>query len=778
MNEFKVAFGENRQAKKWKNGTITLEELRSRLSSTFRTTETMAEYQKMKSAGRSAAKDKGGFVGGHLKDGKRSAQTVECRSLLTLDVDNASLTFLDEYLALCPYETLIYSTHGHTPSAPRYRLVIPLTRDVTPEEYNAITRLFAAEQGINQFDPCSFIPSQLMFWPTTSADGEYIFREVEGDPLDPDLFLSRYTDWKDPLSLPTSAKEPIPHIGKSKVEDPLKKSGIVGTFCRAFTMQAAIDRFLGDVYEKVRDDRYHLIGSSSGPGVQIYDDKLAYSNHATDPAARQTCNAFDLVRIHRFAEEGDEKRSFAAMAEWAASLPEVSRLLLEEKQTAASRAFEEESDDESWQDNLIRDKRGNLINSLHNLGLIMTYDKYMKNIVFNQLADGMEIKGDIPWVHGETKFWRDADDAQLIWYVDQNYGTFSQRNYDIAVTKCVDDRSYHPIKEYLGRLPAWDGIPRVDTLLIDYLGAPDNEYVHTVTRKELCAAVTRIFHPGAKFDTLLVLVGEQGIGKSTLIAKLAMEWFSDSLTLTDISDGKAGAEKLQGIWIMEIGEMAGMRKAEQEKLKAFFGRQDDKYRAAFGRRVQSHPRQTVMFGTTNAESGFLRDITGNRRYWPVDVFGTGTKKPWELTQAEVDQIWAEVLVLVAKGEKLTLPAELAETAKSEQNKAMEKDEREGVVRLFLEKLLPEDWANMDLFQRREFLRGDDPTQKEGTVRRTSVSNMEIWCECFGRNREDLKPTESYALSSLMSRIEGWSRPKTLQNQPLYGKQRVYLRETV
>ncbi|HPR90304.1 MAG TPA: virulence-associated E family protein, partial [Synergistaceae bacterium] len=614
-----------------------------------------------------------------------------------------------------------------------------------------------------------------MFWPTTSSDGEYIFREVEGEALDPDLYLSSHPDWKDPLTLPTSSKEAPAHEGKGKVEDPLTKEGIVGTFCRAMgTIQNAMDLYLSDVYEKVRDDRYHLIGSSSGPGVQIYDNKLAYSNHATDLAARQTCNAFDLIRLHKFPDE-DEKRSFAKMSEWAASLPEVSRLLLEEKQNAATEAFSEE-DEEDWQDRLIRDKHGNLINSLHNLGLIMTYDPYMKNIVFNQLADGMEIKGEVPWAHEGKKFWRDQDDAQLIWYVDQNYGSFSQRNYDIAVTKCVDDRSYHPIKEYLETLPEWDKIPRVDTLLVDYLGAVDTPYVRAVTRKELCAAVTRVFHPGTKFDTLLVLIGDQGIGKSTLIARLAMDWFSDSLTLSDINDGKAGAEKLQGIWIMEIGEMAGMRKAEQEKLKAFFGRQDDKYRAAFGRRVQSHPRQSVMFGTTNAESGFLRDITGNRRYWPVTVLGTGTRKPWELTQDDVNQIWAEVLVLVAKGEPLTLPADLEEQAKAEQNSAMEKDEREGVVRLFLETLLPANWDQLDLYQRREFLRGDDPTQKEGTVRRMAVSNMEIWCECFGRNREDLKPAESYALSSLMSRIEGWSRPKTLQTQALYGKQRVYLRE--
>ena len=774
MNEYKVAFGENRQSKKWKNGTITLEELRNRLSTTFRTAETQAEYQKMKSAGRSAAKDKGGFVGGVLKDGVRSAVTVVVRSLLTLDVDNASLTFLDEYLALSPYETLIYTTHGHMPSAPRYRLVIPLTRDVSPEEYNAITRFFAAEQGMEMFDTCSFTPSQLMFWPTTSSDGEYIFREVEGEPLDPDAYLATHPNWKDPLALPTSSKEAPAHEGKDKVEDPLTKQGIVGTFCRAVgTIQNAIDLYLPDVYEKVSENRYHLIGSSSGPGVQIYDNKLAYSNHATDLAARQTCNAFDLIRLHKFPDE-DEKRSFTKMSEWAASLPEVSKLLLEEKQAAAEQAFSEDSE-EDWQDKLLRDKHGNLINSLHNLGLIMTYDPYMKNIVFNQLADGMEIKGPIPWAHGTSNFWRDQDDAQLIWYVDQNYGSFSQRNYDIAVTKCVDDRSYHPIKEYLASLPEWDGTPRVDTLLVDYLGAADTPYVRAVTRKELCAAVKRIYAPGTKFDTLLVLIGEQGIGKSTLIARLAMDWFSDSLTLTDISDGKAGAEKLQGVWIMEIGEMAGMRKAEQEKLKAFFGRQDDKYRAAFGRRVQSHPRQSVMFGTTNAESGFLRDITGNRRYWPVDVPGTGAKHPWELDQDTVDQIWAEVVVLVSKGEPLTLPAALEEQAKAAQAAAMEKDEREGVVRLFLDTLLPENWTKMDLYQRREFLRGDDPTQKVGTVKRSTVTNMEIWCECFGRNREDLKPADSWSIGSIMSRIEGWKRTKQTPMHELYGKQRIYIR---
>ena len=775
MRDFKVAYGDSRQAKKWRNATITWDELRERLGHPLRTGETVDEYARMKSAGRSAAKDKGGFVAGELKDGLRKAANVVCRSMLTMDVDNAKPTFLDEYEALSPYTTFIYSTHSHTPEAPRLRLVVPLTRDITPDEYQAIARLFAGEQGIEQFDPCSFIPSQLMFWPTVSSDGEYVFKEVEGTPLDPDAFLSRYPSWKDPASLPTLIKErPLHERSGKTAEDPLTKAGIVGTFCRAVgNIQNAIETYLGDVYEPAGPNRYRYIPSSSMPGVIVFEDKWVYSNHATDPAYHQECNAFDLIRIHKFWDE-DEKRSFTAMSEWAAQQPEVSKLLLEEKQTTAAKDFSVE-DDKDWRDGLIRDKHGNILNNLHNIGLIMTYDPFMRKIVFNQLADGMEIKGELPWDHSETNFWRDADDSQLIFYVDQNYGTFSQRNYDIAVTKCVDDRKYHPIKDYFSSLPAWDHIPRVDTLLIDYLGAADNPYVRAVTRKTLCAAVTRVYHPGTKFDTMLVLNGPQGIGKSTLIARLAMEWFSDSLTLSDMNDGKTAPEKLQGYWIHEIGEMAGMKKADLEKVKSFISRQDDKYRAAFGRRVTPHPRQCVFFGTTNAENGFLRDVTGNRRYWVVTTPGIGARKPWELDQETINQIWAETIRLVEEGEKLYLPADLEAMAKKEQSAAMESDEREGIVRLYLDTLLPEGWNKMDLYSRREFLRGEDPTLPKGTIRRETVSNMEIWCECLGMPKESLKSSESYAIRSMMSRIEGWERTDQVVKNKLYGQQRVYKR---
>ena len=274
---------------------------------------------------------------------------------------------------------------------------------------------------------------------------------------------------------------------------------------------------------------------------------------------------------------------------------------------------------------------------------------------------------------------------------------------------------------------------------------------------------------------MLVLNGPQGIGKSTLIARLAQQWFSDSLTLSDMNDGKTAPEKLQGYWIHEIGEMAGMKKADLEKVKSFVSRQDDKYRAAFGRRVTSHPRQCVFFGTTNAENGFLRDVTGNRRYWVVTTPGKGKRHPWDLEETEVSQIWAEAYKMVKDGEPLYLSAELEELAKKEQSAAMETDEREGLVRLYLDTLLPDNWAKMDLFSRRDFLRGDDPTMPKGTVKRTTVSNMEIWCECFGMPKESLKSPESYGIRSIMSRIEGWERTSETSRSRLYGQQRLYKR---
>ena len=523
---------------------------------------------------------------------------------------------------------------------------------------------------------------------------------------------------------------------------------MVGAFCRTYYIREAIDKFLKDVYEpSAMEGRYDYIPADSSAGVIIIDEKFSYSFHATDPACGQLLNAFDVVRVHKFPED-DPKKSFKAMAKFASEDEEVKLLIF-------------------------KDKSLQLKNTLRNLTLILENDPNLKDIVFNQHLDGMEIKGDVPWRH-PSKFWRDADDAQLISYVDENYGTFYQRNFDIAVAKVTDDRSYHPILEFLQALPEWDKVERVDTLLIDYLGAADNKYVRAVTRKTLCAAACRVLNPGCKFDTMLVLNGSQGIGKSTLIARLGGEWFSDSLSLNDTKD-KTAAEKLQGYWILEIGELAGLRKAEVETLRSFLSRQNDIYRASFGKRTTPHPRQCVFFGTTNAESGYLRDTTGNRRFWPVKTLGGGSKCSWDITREEVLQIWAEVMHYVKEGEKLYLDPEVEALAKAEQREAMESDEREGLVREYLDALLPDNWDDMDTFERRNFLDGTGKADigKKGTIRRTQVCNMEIWCECFGKERSNLKRADSNELSGILVKL-GWVRLDRKERVANYGPQFIFV----
>ena len=771
----KIAYGNSRMEKRWKNNEISWDDFCRRVSTTQTTTETVEEYRKMTKPQQDAVKDVGGFVGGHLRGGRRKTGTVLCRSMLTLDMDHGTPDILDELSLFHSHEMCVYSTHKHTPEAPRLRLIFPLKRDVSEEEYPALARKVAQEIGMDLFDDTTYQPHRLMYWPSTSSNGEYVYQVMDGDILDPDAYLGMYDDWRDVSTWPVSSRESeaVKKAAKQQA-DPLAKTGAVGAFCRTYPIREAIEKFLPDVYApSAMEGRYDYIPADSSAGVIIIDEKFAYSFHATDPACGQLLNAFDAVRVHKFPDD-DPKKSYNAMAEFAVADERVKLRIFEEKRQAAAEDFDE-ADPDAWKKQLQYEKKSmELKNNLHNLMLILENDENLKGIVFNQLADGMEIRGKVPWPH-PAKFWRDADDAQLICYVDAAYGTFSARNYDIAVTKAVDDRSYHPIREFFETIPDWDGVERADTLLIDYLGAEDTPYVRAVTRKELCAAYCRVYHPGIKFDSMIVLNGDQGIGKSTLIAKLGGEWYSDSLNLSDMND-KTAAEKLQGYWIMEIGELAGMRKADLDKVKAFISRQDDKYRASFGRRVTPHPRQCVFFGTTNSQNGYLRDITGNRRYWNVKVPGNGKYKPWDMDEDTVKQVWAEVMVYAKAGEKLYLSPELEDYAKEEQRAAMERDDREGLVQEYLDMLLPDHWDSMDVYKRRDYVRdADDPMRPDGSVRRMEVSNMEIWCECFGKAKEDMKPSDSYAIAAIMERVDGWSRTGKAKVLPIYGKQRIYRR---
>lgn len=785
--ELKIAYGSSCFAKVWSNKTITFEALCQRLETTIRTPETVEEYPKMSKPERDRAKDKGGMVGGWLREGRRKAANVECRSMLTHDIDDADPDFLERYRMLNGYESCLYSTHSHTPEAPRYRIITPLSRDVTPEEYVALARLLAKEWGIDCIDACSYRAHQLMYWPTTPANGEYVFERFQGDFLDPDKYLADHPEWRDCTMLPTSSRESTLIDRQRKQQaDPLEKPGLIGAFCRTYSIEDAIDTFLNDVYQpSVMSGRYDYVPADSSAGVVLYDGKFAYSHHASDPACGQLLNAFDVVRLHKFGHldartsEGTDLTklpSYKAMQDFALNNDGVKATLAQERM---SQAVQEFTNPDEWQKLLELDKQGRVKDTLTNIANIIRYDDNLQSIVLNDLTGMLDVNGPLPWRQVKPG-WGDADLACAKVYFEQVYGIWSPTKFKDALVAVVSaERVYHPIKEYFETL-TWDGVERIDRLLIDYLGAEDTPYTRAVTRKTLVAGVARIYQPGVKFDSILVLNGPQGIGKSTLFARLGGKWFSDSLTIGDMKD-KAAAEKLQGYWILELGELAGIRKVDVETVKSFISRVDDKYRQSYGTTVESHPRNNIIVGSTNSESGFLRDITGNRRFWPVRVTGGTKYSVFDLTQPIVDQIWAEAIARYHDGEELYLKGDVAAQAYVQQQEAMEADDREGIVAAYLDTLLPEDWDSLDLYQRRSFLGENEfgSEQRKGTVRRKKVCVMEIWCECFGKERQNLKRTDSYEIEGILMRIGCWEKLTTTKTGKthftLYGPQKTFIR---
>lgn len=777
----KISVCNRRTDKKYKNKELEWDYIIDRNRNPIRTSETAEEYSKLPKAKRGELKDIGGLVGGWLKDGIRKNGNVTFRTLGLLDADSipADVNFQSIVrTALDGVTYFLYSTHSHTPETPRCRIVILFGREVSEDEYPAVMRMVAKQIGMDFFDDSTYESNRMMYWASCPSNGEFVFDEQTGEPLDVDKYLGMYADWRDVSQWPTSSRqsEAVKHEA-AKQEDPLSKPGVVGAFCRAYSVTAVIDKFLPEVYApSVIEGRYDYVLGEGTAGVVVYDDKFAYSHHATDPACGKLLNAFDLVRTHRFGSE-DDKKSFGQMCEMALSDDSVKLQIAEERQVQAQEDFDPETDD--WKKLLRYQTRSTVLeNSVWNETLILNNDPDFANFAYNELASRVQVTGATPWERPiDNSFWRDADTAQLKALIDVRYVSFSSRNHDVSFTKVADDRRFHPIRDYMNALPEWDKVPRIETLLVRCLQADDTRYVRTVTRKTFAAAVARVYRPGTKYDSILVLDGAQGIGKSTIFKDLVGdEYYSDTLSLTDMND-KSGAEKLQGFWIVEIGELAGMKKADIEKVKAFLSTADDKYRPSYGKTVESHPRQCIIIASVNGERGYLRDITGNRRFWIVKLHQNEQKKRWHFTKEERDQIWAEAKAIYESGEKLYLEADMIKEAEKVQQSAMEVDERQGMVEEYLDTLLPDGWENMDIYARRSYVNDkSDPTRPNGVTVKTVVSNAEIWCECFCRNLSEMKPADSYAIAALMTQVDGWERTNERCRQPMYGRQRLYRRK--
>jgi putative DNA primase/helicase len=897
-----IAVGRSRKEINWKNREWSWRELVEKLSFTHRTAETLGEYNLSKKPRQDEIKDVGGFVGGYLQGGRRKNGSVSHRQLITLDLDFAPSDFWDELMLVESYGCLLYSTHKHCPSSPRLRLLIPLDRPVDPNEYEAISRRIAGDLGIEYFDPTTFEPSRLMYWPSTSSDGEYVFHYQDGPWVSADAVLGRYRDWKDISEWPISSKiGDIMRRSMQKQGDPLEKPGIIGAFCRVYSIAEAIDTYLPSIYEPCAGEqgegmanRYTYLHGSTAAGVVVYEDKFAYSHHGTDPMSGKLCNAFDMVRLHLFGLKDDgipvdtsvvKLPSYEAMCELATIDRAVRIQIGVEKIAEAEKEFggkikgadaegiggqiadglkrvggsvvgpdgllnlggsvEDGLDDmdENWIDpedelnDLVQtpteltdadmewlaeldvDKKGNYHPTIDNIMLILANDPKLKGKLVYSSFDKREIAvGHLPWrrVTRSTKNLTDRDESGMRHYLEKVYGIVGTAKILDGWSLAIAKNTVHPVKEYLGRL-VWDGVPRVEELFIRYLGADDNVYVRAVTRKSLVAAVARIYRPGIKFDNVLTFVGAQGIGKSELINRLGGDWYSDSFGGIGT---KEAFESIQGVWLVEIAELAGLRRAEVDSIKHFISKQADYYRVPYGKRIENFPRQCVFFATTN-DDDFLKDQTGNRRWWVVktmvpescvevevvsrvwnEVLGiydeveTLELRPKgnlfkEMDRELVGQIWAEAISMWKKGEKLFIDSETereaAILAEQSQIEHTEVDPRWAILEEFLELPLCDGYYELGIYERRawieEMRRGlvrltsdDVPTEmgpdgegfwwigSEKVTRRDRVTIHDLWveglcCDLKNMTAANTKTIHTFMRTKKMQK-QGWESPKS------------------
>ncbi len=795
--EITISAAGSRRAVIWNAQKLLVSELYERLKTPARSAETYDEYMKLAKSRQDDLKDVGGFVGGVLKDNRRKAGNVISRDIIALDLDNIPSGETENVILRivglgCGYA--VYSTRKHSNYSPRLRCIIPLDTSATPDEYEAIGRKLAQIIGIELFDPTTFEPSRLMYWPSCCADSDYVFRYEDKPLLSKDGVLAMYSDWHDMSQWPQiPGSEHTPKKLAAKQGNPTEKNGIVGAFCRTYDIFGAIEKYLPEVYDAVDGDgnRFTYCGGSTVGGAVVYEGgKFLYSHHATDPCSQRLVNAFDLIRLHRFGDLDDEAKSdtptnrlpsYTAMADLATSDNGVAALINRERMDKVQRdfgVFESMGGDENWSERLdIASGSGMPIKSIKNVLTMLEFDPVIaERIKYNEFDEMITGIAPLPWQGRADSVgafeWADSDDAGLRSYAEKMLGFRTAAIISDAFMLHVAKHKFNPVAEYLSSLE-WDGIGRVDTLLIDYLGVEDNVYTRAAMRKSLCAAVARAFNPGTKFDTALIITGAQGIGKSTFLAKLGGERFTDGVKTFE---GKDASEIIRGKWIVEIGELEAMNRSEKDRVKQFMSQQVDRYRVAYERRARDFPRKCVFFGTTNGHD-FLKDETGNRRFWPVDArIDRAVKSVFaDMDTSEVDQIWAETVVRYNEGEKLYLEGAAGELAKEAQEGHRDISAREGLILTFIDQLVPADWQKWPLDKRRLFYAGAVTDHVE-LVRREKICAAEIWCECLGGDFRSMRRSDTAEINAIMSKAEEWARAKqALRFGQDYGVQKGFVR---
>ena len=396
--------------------------------------------------------------------------------------------------------------------------------------------------------------------------------------------------------------------------------------------------------------------------------------------------------------------------------------------------------------------KAKVVQSIENACTVLREDENLHNkIRLNCLSYNVFVCGKLPWGEGiEYREWTDTDDSNLLCYIERQYGLKNKDNTLKALDIVSSENAFNPITQHLDGLPKWDGQAHIENLLPDYLGVEKTRYSGEVMKLFMIGAISRACEPGCKFDYMIVLVGEQGIGKSTFLRRLAMSdaWYDDNFNTVE---GDKAVERLRGMWFVELAELlAAKRQKEVESIKAFLTSTIDTYRPPYGRRTVQRPRRCVFAGTTNNEH-FLTDVTGNRRYLPLRTNRRRVKKSLfddeGAVRADIEQAWAEALhIYKTEHPRLIMPKDLYDDVNAVQESFLEEDPRVGIIQSYLDGL---------------------------TADRVCV--MQIWEDAL---KIEVKPKrkESNEIHDIMrNSIVGWTdigRKKTVK----YGTQICYERE--
>lgn len=517
------------------------------------------------------------------------------------------------------YRGFAYTTFNSTPEARRWRVVLELEAPAEAAEWPALWRWLNEHAGSHGYflDGAAKDVQRAWWKPAIPAGAEYLFERLEGEPLP-------LPEPEQP-TLPRSAPVRVAHDRPSGSER---------------------NRYLAALEHECEAVRVAPVGQRN-PAL----NKAAYTVGGWVGARELSYDkAFSSLLAAITLNGGGGRDDEAKIASALKKGMEAPRTLENRTRPGVAVALrrvlaQPANDPPAWHVSLYRSKNGEQIRAVsNNLDLILRHDERLAGIARNEFRQAIERREPLPWPSARKPgLWRDEDDEALSQWVFAEYGvTFAPAVCARVVSVVALERAFSPVRDYLEAL-RWDGVARLDGMLARYAGATDSAYTQAIGAKWMISAAARAMQPGCQADSMLVLEGAQGAGKSSFFRILA----SSSFFTDDLADpgSKDAAEQLNGTWIVEMAELSSMRKADVETLKSFITRKVDRFRPAYARHVEERPRACIFGGTTN-ETEYLKDATGNRRFWPVAT----TTFDLEGLERDRDQLWAEAVHRFRAGE--------------------------------------------------------------------------------------------------------------------------------